>query len=157
MKYLRSKLPSDVPPLVVGLETLRSVNGAKSSSCVNQNAEGMVDQLAVASTPNTLEPKRRCVDSSTSSSRPLIPATPCTDESSLNPPPTPTPTEGAAETLASSAADEVLAELNAKIQKLEQQLDDFAVTAAKRFALKKDLAMTRSLKIRHMRKIGQET
>ncbi|POM80126.1 Hypothetical protein PHPALM_2075 [Phytophthora palmivora] len=55
-----------------------------------------------------------------------------------------------------STDDEVLAELNAKILLLEQQLDDFAITAAKRFALKKELAMTRSLKIRHLRKIEQK-
>lgn len=53
-------------------------------------------------------------------------------------------------------ADDKLAELNAKIQELEQSLDDFAISAARRFAIKKDLAMTRSQKIRFLRNLGQK-
>lgn len=70
--------------------------------------------------------------------------------------PRPAPSAAPVTVAASEGEDEVLAELNAKILKLEQQLDDFAGSAAKRFAVKKDLAMTRSLKIRHLRKIGQK-
>uniref|UniRef100_A0AAV1VEW8 Disease resistance R13L4/SHOC-2-like LRR domain-containing protein n=1 Tax=Peronospora matthiolae TaxID=2874970 RepID=A0AAV1VEW8_9STRA len=157
LKYLRSRLPPDASPLTVSQGPEHSAGTAKSPNCVNRGDERVVDPPVVAPTPNAVKPKRLCVDLSTSSPRPLSPATPSTGVRSLKPATASAPVEAAAEILVSSAADEVLAELDVKIQNLEQQLDDFAVTAAKRFALKKDLAMTRSLKIRHMRMIGQKS
>lgn len=52
-----------------------------------------------------------------------------------------------------SANNQLLDNLNKKILALESNLEDFALTAAKRFALKKELAMVRSQKIRFLRTI----
>lgn len=52
-----------------------------------------------------------------------------------------------------SANNQLLDDLNKKILALESNLEDFALTAAKRFALKKELAMVRSQKIRFLRTI----
>lgn len=52
-----------------------------------------------------------------------------------------------------SANNQLLGDLNNKILALESNLEDFALTAAKRFALKKELAMVRSQKIRFLRTI----
>ncbi|CAI5708654.1 unnamed protein product [Peronospora destructor] len=112
-----------------------------------QNTDGTKPQHGIS----TLESKQLRVDASTPPSEPSS-----SELSSSKPPPALTPVEGTVAATPSLAKDEVLVELNAKILKLEQQLEDFAVTAAKRFALKKDLAMTRSLKIRHLRKTGQK-
>jgi hypothetical protein len=107
-------------------------------------------QRGGANTPTTVDSKRLRVGASPSPFRPqeLSPFSPGSESSASpfakKPPPAPS----------SISEDEVLAELDAKILKLEQQLEDFAISAAKRFALKKDLAMTRSQKIRHLRKLG---
>ncbi|KAG6612500.1 Leucine-rich repeat-containing protein 40 [Phytophthora cinnamomi] len=166
LKYLRNRLPPDVLPPTIGQGTPTSVKDTKPSMSAppsNPNNQRSPHQRA---TTNTLESKRLRVDASTSPFKPLEmspqvkPANP--SSASMTPPftkqPVPPPAPPAASAVAASSAgeDEVLVELNAKIAKLEQQLDDFAISAAKRFALKKDLAMTRSLKIRHLRKIGQK-
>jgi hypothetical protein len=49
--------------------------------------------------------------------------------------------------------DQALNEMNSKILTLEKELESFGITAAKRFALKKELAMVRSQKIRLLRKL----
>ncbi|KAL4138707.1 hypothetical protein PRIC2_002211 [Phytophthora ramorum] len=52
-----------------------------------------------------------------------------------------------------SAIELELSKLSAQIEQLELQLDDHALSAPKRFALKKELAMLRSKKIREVRKL----
>ncbi|ETL83031.1 hypothetical protein L917_16959 [Phytophthora nicotianae] len=150
LKYLHNRLPPDVLPPTIGKE----LQAAKDTTSArpNQNNEGTPHQR---STPSLLESKRPRVDASTAPFKPLevTPANQKSESFAKQPPLAPTP--AATPTPLAPAEDQVLAELNAKILKLEQQLDDFAISAAKRFALKKDLAMARSQKIRHLRKIGQ--
>ncbi|KAG6961621.1 hypothetical protein JG688_00008988 [Phytophthora aleatoria] len=161
LKYLRNRLPPDVLPPTVGKgsQTLaKDTDTSPSAPLSNQNNQSSVHQR---STPSPLESKRLRVDAPTSPFKPLevTPANPSSELSALpyakQPPPAPTQAAAPAPAL-SPTEDEVLAELSSKILTLEQQLDDFAISAAKRFALKKDLAMTRSQKIRHLRKIGQK-
>ncbi|EEY53634.1 uncharacterized protein PITG_07321 [Phytophthora infestans T30-4] len=154
LKYLRNRLPPDVLPPTIGKGSQAAKHTATSTSALShQNNEDPVPQRG---TPDS---KRLRVNASTSPFKPLeVPPTKQVSEPSAppfdtQPPPTPTPVTTPAPP---AAEDEVLAELNSKVLKLEQQLDDFAISAAKRFALKKDLAMTRSQKIRHLRKIGQK-
>ncbi|CAI5718491.1 hypothetical protein KXD40_000149 [Peronospora effusa] len=153
LKFLRNRLSPHVLEPTTGNKPHKSVKNAASPRCVpqsNQNTDGTKPQHR-ESVSNTLELKQLRVDASTSPSEPST-----SKLSSSKPPPALASVEGTVAAAPSIAEDEVLVELNAKILKLEQQLDDFAVTAAKRFALKKDLAMTRSLKIRHLRKTGQK-
>ncbi|KUF77382.1 Integrin-alpha FG-GAP repeat-containing protein 2 [Phytophthora nicotianae] len=139
LKYLHNRLPPDVLPPTIGKE----LQAAKdmTSARPNQNNEGTPHQR---STPSLLESKRPRVDASTAPFKPLevTPANQKSESFAKQPPLAPTP--AATPTPLAPAEDQVLAELNAKILKLEQQLDDFAISAAKRFALKKDLAMARS-------------
>ncbi|OWZ03037.1 hypothetical protein PHMEG_00025301 [Phytophthora megakarya] len=156
LKFLRNRLPPDVLPPTVSQESqIPAKNTPTNASLSNQNAGNPVHPRGNVNTPSKSESKRLRVDGSPSpfKSSPTNPrikssASPVTNQ----PPPAPTPAPAAPV----STDDNALAELNTKILKLEEQLDDFAITAAKRFALKKDLAMTRSLKIRHLRKIGQK-
>ncbi|KAE8988452.1 hypothetical protein PR003_g23192 [Phytophthora rubi] len=166
LKYLRNRLPPDVLPPTIGQRIPKSVKDTKSSSDMqplNQDNQGLPHQRA---TTTTFESKRLRVDASTSPFKPMEtnpkvkPANPSstsvTSPFTKQPVPPPAPSAVAVVAASSESEDEVLTELNAKIVKLEQQLDDFALSAAKRFALKKELAMTRSLKIRHLRQIGQK-
>ncbi|KAL3667501.1 hypothetical protein V7S43_007721 [Phytophthora oleae] len=155
LKYLRNRLPPDVLPPTIGTKVPQSPP-VKDTPLSNQN-NGRANGLSSAA--NTMEPKRLRVDASTSPFKPQeVTAANANFESSASPfakppPPPPAPVQPSATI---PAADEVLVKLNATILKLEQQLDDFAISAAKRFALKKDLAMARSKKIRHLRAIGQK-
>ncbi|KAG7381860.1 hypothetical protein PHYPSEUDO_005516 [Phytophthora pseudosyringae] len=164
LTYLRNRLPPDGLPPTIGKgpqNPAKCTDTSTSSPLSNRINRGSVHQLGAARTPNSLESKRLRVDASTSPFKPLelTPANPSSESSALpfakQPPPAPAPVTAPAPA-PSPAEDEVLGGLNGKILKLEQQLDDFAISAAKRFALKKDLAMTRSQKIRHLRKIGQK-
>ncbi|GMF12144.1 unnamed protein product [Phytophthora lilii] len=159
LKYLRNRLPPDVLPPTIGEAPKANTRTSNSVQSPSNELQELTQQRVTAS---TVEPKRLRVDASTSPFKPveLNPTNP-SSESSASPfakQPTVVPTPAApvvtAAVAAPAAEDEVLIELNAKIVNLEQQLDDFAISAAKRFALKKDLAMTRSLKIRHLRKLG---
>ncbi|GMF22144.1 unnamed protein product [Phytophthora fragariaefolia] len=156
LKYLRNRLPPDVLPPTIGQRTPKSINDTERATNTQPLNKSNQDTTLQRTAMATLETKRLRVDPSTSSLKPQPkPAKPSPSTSPFHkqhtvPPAAPvavTPSEG---------EDEVLVELNAKIVKLEQQLDDFAISAAKRFALKKDLAMTRSQKIRHLRAIGQK-
>ncbi|RLN47620.1 hypothetical protein BBJ29_005626, partial [Phytophthora kernoviae] len=157
LKYLRNRLPPGVLPPTIGQKTPGSFTNTGRLPPSNQSEEAGMHQRE---TTNSIEPKRLRVDASTSTtkplgmnpeSRPMNVSYESTTPSQLAPEPQPEP--AAAD---STVKDKVLEELDAKIATLEQQLDDFAITAAKRFALKKDLAMTRSLKIRHLRKVEQK-
>ncbi|CAH0516396.1 unnamed protein product [Peronospora belbahrii] len=155
LKFLRNRLPPDIMPPASGHGSQHPVKNAASPGCVSQsnsNNDGSKPQCKII-TSNTLESKQLCVNASTS---PFKSMSLSSVLSSSEPPfaPTPTPVQSTVAEASSVAEDEVLRELNTKILQLEQRLDDVAVTAAKRFALKKELAMTRSLKIRHLRKIG---
>ncbi|KAK1932574.1 Leucine-rich repeat-containing protein 40 [Phytophthora citrophthora] len=155
LKYLRNRLPPDVLPPTIGSKVMQSplVKDTTLSSQDNGRAIGK------SSAGQTLESKRLRVDASTSPFKPheVTPANANSDALASpfakQPPPAPTPAQPPTTI---PVEDEVLVELNATILKLEQQLDDFAISAAKRFALKKDLAMARSKKIRHLRAIGQK-
>lgn len=154
LKYLRNRLPPDVLPPTIGTKVTQPplVKDTSLSSQNNGHASGL------PSTGSTLESKRLRVDASTSPFKPheVIPANASSDSSAspfVKQPPPATPVQPS---VTMPAEDEVLVALNGTILKLEQQLDDFAVSAAKRFALKKDLAMARSKKIRHLRAIGPD-
>ncbi|KAL4161778.1 hypothetical protein PRNP1_002330 [Phytophthora ramorum] len=157
LKYLRNRLPPVILPPTIHQTPRRSFKDTETPRHMDPEPA------------TTLEPKRLRVNASTSPFKPLE-LTPQSEPVNLSaestapaftrqPPPAPTSAEVATlvATAPLTAQDDVLAELNAKILKLEEQLDDFAITAAKRFALKKELAMTRSLKIRHLRQTSQKT
>lgn len=56
---------------------------------------------------------------------------------------------------ASSPGDDtVLKEYDDRIKKLEAELENYALSQPKKFALKKEVAMVRSLRIRHLRATG---
>ncbi|RLN71867.1 hypothetical protein BBJ28_00006722 [Nothophytophthora sp. Chile5] len=166
-QYLRNKLPPDVLPPTVNQEAQHSFMETEDSENVPPSNQ-KVDAVHHRDTFKPLDSKRLRVDAATSPFRPTQRSTASQPshartsgrqqaanfESAASPFSNP-PTQ-AAVAPPPAAEDEVLLELNVKISQLEQQLDDFAITAAKRFALKKDLAMTRSLKIRHLRKIEQK-
>ncbi|KAG7400963.1 hypothetical protein PHYBOEH_003553 [Phytophthora boehmeriae] len=153
LKYLRNRLPPDVLPPTISKKTQESFETTGLPPLSNQNTEAGMHQRGTVQ-----DPKRPRVDVSTPTTKHLgvnpdpRPTNLHNDSTALRqPPPEPQPEPAVPD---GSVKDDVLEELEAKIARLEQQLDDFAITAAKRFALKKDLAMTRSLKIRHLRKIG---
>lgn len=56
---------------------------------------------------------------------------------------------------ATNSSQTLLLDLDTKIATLEATLEDFALTAAKKFAVKKELAMVRSQKIRLLRTTSQ--
>ncbi|KAH7492130.1 Leucine-rich repeat-containing protein 40 [Phytophthora ramorum] len=156
LKYLRNRLPPVILPPTIRQTPRRSFKDTETPRLMDPEPA------------TTLEPKRLRVNASTSPFKPLE-LTPQSEPVNLSaestapaftrqPPPAPTSAEVATlvATAPLTAEDDVLVELNAKILKLEEQLDDFAITAAKRFAVKKELAMTRSLKIRHLRQTSQK-
>jgi hypothetical protein len=57
--------------------------------------------------------------------------------------------------VAPASIEAIIKEYDLKIASLELQLDDFSVTAAKRFALKKEIAMVRSMRIKEEKKLQQ--
>ncbi|KAE9248380.1 hypothetical protein PF004_g3885 [Phytophthora fragariae] len=63
------------------------------------------------------------------------------------------PVESFAPPNVNAAVELELSKLSAQIEQLESQLENHALSAAKRFALKKELAMVRSKKIREARKL----
>ncbi|OWZ01764.1 hypothetical protein PHMEG_00026789, partial [Phytophthora megakarya] len=63
------------------------------------------------------------------------------------------PVENLSQPSESAAVELELSKLSAQIEQIELQLDDHALSAPKRFALKKELAMVRSKKIREARKL----
>ncbi|KAI9921463.1 hypothetical protein PsorP6_000305 [Peronosclerospora sorghi] len=156
LKYLRNRLPPDTLPPSSNLAPKQFTKNVKNSSCLlqtNQNGEGE-EICGVLNTPSTLETRQLHTEASSAPHESRI-AKGSSYKILFSKPPSAPAFGVSVSTDSSSAEDKVLNELNAKILKLEHQLDDFTVTAAKRFALKKDLAMTRSLKLRHLRKIGQ--
>ncbi|RLN92892.1 hypothetical protein BBJ28_00021544 [Nothophytophthora sp. Chile5] len=167
LKYLRNKLPPDVLPPTVNQEAQQSFMETEDSENVPPSNQ-KVDAVRHRDALKPLDSKRLRVDAATSPFRPTQRSTASQPSHARTPArqqaahfesvasPFPNPPTQAAAAPPPAAEDEVLLELNVKISQLEQQLDDFAITAAKRFALKKDLAMTRSLKIRHLRKIEQK-
>lgn len=161
LKYLRTRLPLDVVPTL----TLRKCGSlpVKDTSEAHpsiQKDEAPSCQQEVAKAFNPLKVKRLQVDAATS---PITAQLNLFDRSpdlsaTLKKQATSSPMSAGAHTLelTTPIEDEVLMELNEKILNLEEQLDDFAISAAKRFALKKNLAMAQSQKIRHLRKIEQK-
>ncbi|KAL7680652.1 putative leucine-rich repeat domain superfamily [Plasmopara halstedii] len=146
LKYLRMRLPKDVVPPTGSSASTKASDTLDSALLSNQKTESPMSNQEVVKKVNS------CIDA--------LPSNPSLEPSALaltkqSQPLSSMPVSAAGPALFRLPEDEVLAELNAKILKIEQLLDDFAISAAKRFALKKELAMARSLKIRLLRKCEQ--
>lgn len=144
LKYLRNRLPPEQQAATIpeSKKVLRpSLDNAENIPPSNL-------QAPAAHGSSVARPRE--------SPSPLVPKRIRTTQSPSLPPPAPTSSAVAAPKVSESSEDSVLQDLNARVVALEQQLEDFAISSAKRFALKKDLAMVRSLRIRHLRQVGQQ-
>ncbi|KAF1329234.1 Leucine-rich repeat-containing protein 40, partial [Globisporangium splendens] len=157
LKYLRNRLPPDFAsaPCTAPKSAAVSVSerGGENIPPSNQNSTA----------PRTREPfspmeKKRIRVSANqpSQSSHLSRETPPMTQSvpvQSNQAPLGTAPAQASAAVGGGSDDQALNEMNTKILALEKELESFGITAAKRFALKKELAMVRSQKIRLLRKM----
>ncbi|TMW66370.1 hypothetical protein Poli38472_004135 [Pythium oligandrum] len=173
LKYLRNRLPSPAIPSpakpgfgesTVGPRTHRFTSNpeppscsfaspnpadykrARRSSAVSPGAHVDMRQISFPPDNNTVAPPPAPVNRA-AINRP--------EPTVSTPAPAPVAAPPAAAAPAPSGSDEVLKGYDTRIKTLEGELDDFAISQAKRFALKKELAKVRSLRIRHVRAAEQ--
>lgn len=145
LKYLRNRLPPELqhaPPAPhVDTENIPPPNRS-GTTARPRDAYSPMEKKRVRMTSTT--PNRSSAGATTSV------ASASAAHASVAPP---APRTQAAPVAAASDAEssQALDNLNTKIVALEHTLEDFALTAAKRFAVKKELAMVRSQKIRLLR------
>lgn len=139
LKYLRNRLPPELQSAPHAVPTVNDFAPSQDTENVppsNQSATRARDAY------NPMEKKRV----RTNATQPSSSSAPAQHAAT-------TPSTQVQADDSASANNQLLGDLNKKILALEGSLEDFALTAAKRFALKKELAMVRSQKIRFLRAI----
>uniref|UniRef100_K3X9W6 Disease resistance R13L4/SHOC-2-like LRR domain-containing protein n=1 Tax=Globisporangium ultimum (strain ATCC 200006 / CBS 805.95 / DAOM BR144) TaxID=431595 RepID=K3X9W6_GLOUD len=157
LKYLRNRLPPDFASVP------RTASKVAAVSVSERGGENIPPSNQSSAAPRTREPfspmekKRIRVNENQPSqssqlSRETPPMTQNVPAQSNQAPLSAVPAQVSA-AVDGGNDDQALNEMNSKILTLEKELESFGITAAKRFALKKELAMVRSQKIRLLRKL----
>ncbi|GLD92906.1 hypothetical protein PINS_up001485 [Pythium insidiosum] len=167
LKYLRNKLPVGNGASTLQASTpvkthirMRSPVPQQSVASGYNPAPALVSNISFPNgqhpSPNPAEHKRARRTSGISSSahvdlqQPVFESEPQTPGSAVQSTPLVAPIQSEA-----PVVDAKLQEMDMRIKTLEAQLDDFALSQAKRYAVKKELAMVRSQRIRHVRSMAQ--